>query len=135
MLAPRTVQMHQDITGKHRWAAWVDGHRPKIVASKSRAKKLCAKAKSVGYFCRWRRSNRPDKTLIGTSISDFLVWELGSDGCFFSFMYLLPVETLIGSTTHPFGFAMSSADRLRYERALSNSQVWKLGGTDRKAHV
>jgi hypothetical protein len=130
MLAPRTVQRHQDIASKPRWAVWVDGHRPTIVSSKSQAKKLCARAKNVGYFCRWCPSVRPDETLISTSISDFLVWQLGSEGGFFCFMYLLPVETLMGSTTGPFGFAMFPADRLRYERALSNSRVWKLGGTD-----
>lgn len=112
---------------KHRWAVWIDARKPTIVSSRSKAKRLCAKAKVIGYFCRWRAEMIPAERRATLRISDFIIWRRGSDGRFARHMYLLPEDMLSGLTVQPFGFAIDTADHERYRRALANADVWKLG--------
>lgn len=112
---------------KHYWAVWVDDRNPTIVSSRAKAKRLCAKAKSTSYFCRWGVKIGPTERPVNMKISDFIVWQFGSDGCFRRHMYLLTDEMLNGLTVQPYGFSLNSVDYARYKRALSNLGMWKLG--------
>lgn len=103
---------------RHRWAVWVGHRKPLIVHSRATAKRSCVKANSVGYFCRWEAGIRPTVDLSNMAISDFIVWQQGSDGHFARHMYLLPQDTLNGLTP---------TDHARYRRALANPSIWKLG--------
>lgn len=130
MLAPTNVQRSLKAPYKPRWAVWIDDHRPLVVASRLQAKKLCAQAKEVAYFCKWQAGANTARELNNVRISDFLVWQLNSDGRFARFMYLLPADTLSGLTFQPFGFSVGRADYARYKRALDNPGIWKLGSKD-----
>lgn len=112
---------------KARWAVWIDGRRPLVVSSRLRAKKLCSQARETAYFCRYQAGDNHGHELKHARITDFLVWQLMSNGRFSRYMYLLSADALSVGAAQPFGFAIGRAGQMRYKRALGNENIWKLG--------
>lgn len=127
MAARTNVKRQLNTSNKARWAVWIDERQPLVVSSRLKAKKLCAQAQETAYFCRCQARANSTQEFKHARITDFLVWQLMSNGHFSRYMYLLPTDTLIGKTVQPFGFTIGQADQARYKRALENENIWKLG--------
>lgn len=119
---------HQDskFIPKIRWAVWIDDKSAVIVSSRRNAKNLCYQAKDRAYFCRAHLDHVDLIKLTTYRLTDFLIWYLCSDGMFSRSVWVRSPEIENGSLPCCNSLRTSYASH-RYERALRNPAIWKVG--------